>query len=86
MNLLTEWVKPSGTRIELNDEEATVDQARKLGWIPFAETPEGLAEAEAILAERERRAEATVAAANKDKPADIPKRGRPKAQKEADAA
>ena len=69
MNLLTEWVKPSGARLELNDEEATVAQARKNGWLLFAETPEGIAEAEEILAERERRAEATVKAAKKAKKA-----------------
>ncbi len=67
MNLLTEWVKPSGTRIELNDEDATVEAARKMKWVPFSETPDGIAEAEAILAEKERRAEATVKAAKQKK-------------------
>ena len=63
MNLLTEWVKPSGARIELNDEEANIEAARKLGWKLYSETPEGIAEAEEILAEKERRAQATIDAA-----------------------
>lgn len=67
MKLLTEWVKPSGTRIELNDEEANVEMARSLKWVLFSETPEGIAEAEEILAEKERRAQATLDAAKEKK-------------------
>jgi len=82
MNLLTEWQKPSGMRVELNDEEATVEMARKLGWVPFADTEEGLAEAKEILAEKERRAEETVNAAEQNqsalKPVEVKRKpGRP---------
>lgn len=63
MSLLTEWVKPNGVRVELNDEEATVEHAQKMGWKPYSETPEGIAEAEETLAAKERRAEETVKAA-----------------------
>lgn len=69
MSLLTEWIKPNGVRVELNDEEATVEMARKLKWVPFSETEGGLAEAKVILAEKERRAQATVDAAAKTKQA-----------------
>lgn len=63
MNLLTEWVKPSGKRINLNEEEATVEMAKKLNWKRYDETPDGIAEAEEILIARELRAETAVAAA-----------------------
>lgn len=29
---MTTWVKPNGTKIELNDERATVAHAQDLGW------------------------------------------------------
>ncbi len=79
MELLTEWLKPSGVKVLLNDEEQTVEYAKKEGWKRFSETGEGLAEAQAILAERERRAEAAVLAAkeNGQIPPDAPRRGRP---------
>ncbi len=63
MDLLTEWVKPSGARLMLNDEEATVEEAKSLGWKRFSETPEGLAAAKEFLAAQVEQAEATVAAA-----------------------
>ena len=63
MNLLTEWVKPNGNRLKLNNEEETIEQAKKLGWKPFDGTPEGIAEAEEVLVARELRAELAVEAA-----------------------
>ena len=63
MDLPTEWVKPSGARLMLNNEEATTERAEKLGWKRFSGTAEGIAEAEEILMARELRAEATVEAA-----------------------
>lgn len=62
MNLLTEWVKPNGSRIMLNDAEATVEHAESLKWKRFDETEEGLAEASQLLSAREDRAEAAIAA------------------------
>jgi len=66
---LTEWVKPNGMRLEINDAEATIEHARKAGWLPYDETDEGIAEAEAILEAKEKRAAATLkkAAQKKDK-------------------
>lgn len=85
MDLPTEWVKPSGLTMLLNNEEATIEYAESQGWLRYSETEEGLAEAKAILEERERRAEATVAAASDGE--DKPKRTRrTKEQMEADAA
>lgn len=72
MDLLTEWVKPSGARLMLNDEDATVNQAEKLGWKRFSETEEGLAAAEKFLAAQVAQAKATVAKA-KQKPGPKPK-------------
>jgi hypothetical protein len=76
MNLLDKWVKPNGVTIELNQEEATIEFAIESGWVPWNETPEGIAEAEAILAERERRAEETLQKAKRKR--------RTKAEMEAD--
>ena len=74
MQLLTEWIKPSGVKIELNDSEASTEFAKKNGWKLYGDTKEGLAEAQEILAAREMRAEATVAAAQAG---EAPRRGRP---------
>ena len=63
MKLLTEWVKPSGVKLELNDDKGNVEYARSLGWELYSETEEGLAEAKEFLAEQTRRAQATVDAA-----------------------
>ncbi len=63
-----EWIKPNGKRIEANDTEETTDYARSLGWKIFSETPEGLAEAKAVLKEKEDRALATVKAAEEKAP------------------
>jgi len=63
MDLLTEWVKPNGVRVFLNDEELTIEEAVKNKWSRFSDTAEGIAEAEEILVARELRAEATVEAA-----------------------
>lgn len=65
MNLLTEWVKPSGARVQLNDAESTVETAIELGWVRFSETPEGIKEAEEFLAAQVKKAEDTVKAAAK---------------------
>lgn len=62
MQLLTEWIKPSGVKIELNDSESSVEFAKKNGWKLYGDTKEGLAEAEEFLAAREERAKAIVAA------------------------
>ncbi len=78
MELLTEWIKPSGVKVELNDSEASVEFAKKNGWKQYSETKEGLAEAQEILAAREMRAEATVAAAQGG--VEAPRRGRPAKQ------
>lgn len=29
---MTIWVKPSGAKLDLNDDEATIDMAEELGW------------------------------------------------------
>jgi hypothetical protein len=76
MKLLTEWVKPSGARLMLNDEDATVEQAEKNGWIRYSETEEGLAAAKEFLAAQVAQAESTVNAAKakqKGKPGPKPK-------------
>ena len=63
MDLLTEWVKPSGVRVMLNDDEANIEHAKEAGWKRYDETKEGIAEAEEVLFARELRAENAVAAA-----------------------
>ena len=72
MNLLTEWIKPSGVRVMLNDAEANIEHAKELGYKRYDETPEGIADAEEILAARELRAESAVAAA-KEHPVKVKK-------------
>ena len=36
------WIKKTGMEIELNDEKATVEYVRSLGWVIKGEEPEGL--------------------------------------------
>jgi len=67
-NTLTEWIKPSGVRVMLNDEEGAIEYAKGDGWKRYDETKEGLAEAEEILVARELRAENAVAAAKEQEP------------------
>ena len=74
MKLLTEWIKPNGVKIELNDSEASTEHAKKNGWKLYGDTKEGLAEAEEFLAAREARAKAIVAASTNT---EAPRRGRP---------
>lgn len=44
MSELTEWVKPNGTKIMLNNADATVQAAKNKGWkmaeVDMAETKE----------------------------------------------
>ena len=63
MPQLTEWIKPNGSKVDLNDTEASVAYATKAGWKPYGETTAGVDEARALLAAREIRAEAVVLAA-----------------------
>lgn len=35
---MTTWIKPNGTELELNDQKANIEAARKLGWKPKPET------------------------------------------------
>jgi len=37
---LTAWLKQNGARISLNDEKATIEKARSMGWKPEDEEPE----------------------------------------------
>lgn len=30
---MIEWEKPSGAKIKLNDEKATTEKAKSLGWV-----------------------------------------------------
>jgi hypothetical protein len=39
MSKLTVWVKPNKTEIHLNNEPATVEKAKKLGWKKKAGRP-----------------------------------------------
>ncbi len=34
---MTIWVKPNGTELELNDQKANIEAAKKLGWKPKKE-------------------------------------------------
>ena len=67
MNLLTEWVKPSGSRLMLNEEPATIEHAEKMGWTRFSETEEGLSAAKEFLAAQVAQAENTINAAKEKK-------------------
>lgn len=47
---MSKWIKPSGVEIELNDEDATIAEATRLGWQEYDLTEEGIAVLEAKLA------------------------------------
>lgn len=50
---LTKWIKPNGTTLDLNDEEATVEYAESMKWQRFDESEIGLAKAKATIAKAE---------------------------------
>jgi len=50
---LTKWIKPNGTELYLNEEEATVEKATAMKWERFDESKAGLEQAKATIAKAE---------------------------------